>query len=129
MQRSEFGGHGYVWLMAWFTLNIAVTLFNKVDNLASIHSILKYLLISGFGFPIMLSALHMAWCTLCSWVLVIWQQRQLKSFTGKQWVSLFLFSMVFCLNITVGNAAMKFSSIAFVQILRYVAIRGFVLRV
>ncbi len=111
---------GLFWLFIWFQLNIAVALLNK-----------KLFYKSSFNFPILLSALHMLASAVCCEIFVrISISRgttstsmksvltHFKEMTPATFRTIFLFCILFSLNITFGNIAIQIVSLSLSQVLR-----------
>lgn len=93
-----------VWLGLWLLNNVAVTLLNKAA-FSSVH----------FNYPMTLSLIHM----LCSGLgCKIFYTRTTKALSWEAKKQILLFSVVFTLNIAVGNVSLKFVSVNFNQVMR-----------
>ncbi|KAJ3493315.1 hypothetical protein NMY22_g20226 [Coprinellus aureogranulatus] len=93
-----------LWLIAYFTLNLLLTLYNK---LVLIH----------FPFPYALTALHALCGSLGSFALL--QVRGVvPNPTSREWVVLVLFSFLYTLNIISSNASLRLVTVPFHQCVR-----------
>jgi hypothetical protein len=93
-----------VWLGLWLINNVAVTLLNKAA-FSSVH----------FNYPMTLSLIHM----LCSGIgCRIFYTRPVKSLSSEARKQILLFSIIFTLNIAVGNVSLKYVSVNFNQVMR-----------
>jgi len=93
-----------VWLGLWLVNNVAVTLLNKAA-FASVH----------FNYPMTLSLIHM----VCSGIgCRISYTRPVKTLSWDARKQILLFSIIFTLNIVVGNVSLKFVSVNFNQVMR-----------
>lgn len=105
------------WLLLWTVNNIGVTLLNK-SAFAKVN----------FKFPFFLSFVHMFCNTIGSKVLFSCMHKKSvtqmlgtvtqKEIQGKDRMNVFLFSVIFSLNIAVGNASLRYVSVNFNQVLR-----------
>ena len=110
-----------MWLLIWTLNNIGVTLLNK----AAFAKV-------DFRYPFFLSAIHMA-CNFLGSQYVFYTQRQNSKNSlvtkllgtinrhnldaaGRK--SILLFSIIFSLNIAIGNVSLKFVSVNFNQVMR-----------
>eukprot|EP00903_Cladosiphon_okamuranus_P019395 g17833.t1 len=95
------------WLFAWLVNNIGITMLNK-------YAFSK----ANFNYPLVTSAFHM----LCNWlgtVIYFWCSGQKKQPVMRQhWVTLIAFSVVFSLNISVGNISSAMVPVSFNQVMR-----------
>jgi hypothetical protein len=94
-----------VWLGLWLLNNVAVTLLNKAA-FASVH----------FNYPMTLSLIHM----LCSGLgcRIFYTRSSTKTLSSEARNQILLFSIIFTLNIAVGNVSLKFVSVNFNQVMR-----------
>ena len=107
-----------LWLLIWMVNNIGVTLLNKAA-FASVH----------FSYPYFLSAVHM----LCNWAgaeLLFWLNNnngdsvvtqalgdlQRQSLTRQGRYCMWGFSIIFSLNIAIGNVSLQYVSVNFNQV-------------
>jgi hypothetical protein len=112
------------WLIVWTVNNIAVTIVNK-----ALFAVLS------FPYPFALTAVHMAICSSSHCLLRInnkknkshqknngsnsnTTERPSSSLARSDQARLYLFSVLFTLNIAIGNLAMKYVSINFDQTVR-----------
>lgn len=120
-----------VWLLIWTANNIGVTLLNKTA-FATVD----------FKYPYFLSFVHMLCNTIGSVILFAItahsSERKAtladpsvstgiqsvlgvisrKKIVGKEWIYVILFSVIFSLNIAVGNASLRYVSVNFNQVMR-----------
>jgi len=114
-----------LWLLLWMCNNIGVTLLNKAA-FATVE----------FHYPYLLSAVHMA-CNTAGSYLTFWQLRreysadatqgyvhqllgsiQRKQLAGSDQLWIIGFSIIFSLNIAIGNVSLKHVSVNFNQVMR-----------
>lgn len=105
------------WLLLWTVNNIGVTLLNKTA-FAKVN----------FKFPYFLSFVHMFCNTVGSKILFACLKRGCvqnllgtitqKKIQGKDNMWIYLFSIIFSLNIAVGNASLRYVSVNFNQVMR-----------
>eukprot|EP01130_Rhizamoeba_saxonica_P011181 TRINITY_DN462_c0_g1_i1.p1 TRINITY_DN462_c0_g1~~TRINITY_DN462_c0_g1_i1.p1 ORF type:complete len:299 (+),score=31.28 TRINITY_DN462_c0_g1_i1:253-1149(+) len=100
-------GHGYIWLTIWFSLNIGLTIMNK-----------SFFAFWDFGYPVTLSSVHMLFTCVFSYVLINRVGIQRKQLNTDQNMKLVLFSLLFTMNIVVGNIGIRFVSVSLVQVIR-----------
>lgn len=111
-----------LWLLIWTLNNIGVTLLNK----AAFAKV-------DFRYPFFLSAVHMA-CNFLGSQYVFWSQsqetknmplatrflgtiqRQTLDKAGQR--SILIFSVIFSMNIAIGNVSLKYVSVNFNQVMR-----------
>jgi len=98
---------GWIWLMAWFAINIGVTLMNK-----------SFFVWDAFKFPITLSMIHMIFSCIGSTLVLKTGNYATQQLTLREQVPVILFSVLFCANIVVGNLALKFVAVSLVQVVR-----------
>jgi Triose-phosphate Transporter family len=105
-----FCSHKRFWLIVWTVNNIAVTIVNK-----ALFAVLS------FPYPFALTAVHMAICS-SSICLVnnnkVSNNSDRQPLTGPDQVRIYSFSILFTMNIAIGNLAMKHVSINFDQTVR-----------
>jgi len=114
---SKTSNNATAWLLLWTVNNIGVTLLNK-SAFAKVN----------FKFPYFLSFVHMFCNTIGSKILFASLKRECvqnllgtitqKKIQGKDNVWIFLFSIIFSLNIAVGNASLRYVSVNFNQVMR-----------
>lgn len=93
-----------VWLGLWLLNNIAVTLLNKAA-FSAVH----------FNHPMTLSLVHM----ICSGAgCKLFYTKPAKTLSPEARKSILLFSILFTLNIAVGNVSLKYVSVNFNQVMR-----------
>eukprot|EP00752_Nemacystus_decipiens_P009258 g8271.t1 len=96
-----------LWLFAWLVNNIGITMLNK-------YAFSK----ADFNYPLVTSAFHM----LCNWLgtmVYFWVSGTNQQPVPRQhWVALIAFSVVFSLNISVGNISSSMVPVAFNQVMR-----------
>lgn len=90
------------WLVVWCANNILVTIVNK-----AMFSTLS------FPYPFALTSLHMAICSLSGCFVV-----ERRTFSTRNKLKIYTFSILFTLNIAIGNVSMQYVSINFNQTLR-----------
>lgn len=105
------------WLLLWTANNIGVTLLNK-SAFAKVN----------FKYPYFLSFVHMLCNTIGSKILFAFIQQGCvknllgtitqKKIVGKDNIWIFLFSIIFSLNIAIGNASLRYVSVNFNQVMR-----------
>lgn len=105
------------WLLVWTLNNIGVTLLNK-SAFAKVD----------FKYPYFLSFVHMFCNTVGSKLLFACLKRDIvkktlgpitqKEINGKDQIKVLLFSIIFSLNIAVGNASLRYVSVNFNQVMR-----------
>eukprot|EP01084_Bolivina_argentea_P287911 494082_1 len=101
----------FIWLVVWCTNNIGVTLLNKV-------------VFSGysgkrFGYPYMLSAVHMLVGWMGTSMVFAFSGRKRKHIPKNLYRSkVLLFSVVFSLNICIGNVSLRECTVSFNQVIR-----------
>ena len=105
------------WLLVWTLNNIGVTLLNK-----------SAFAMVDFKYPYFLSFVHMLCNTIGSKILFAALKKDIvqktlgtitrKDIVGKDQVKVFLFSIIFSLNIAVGNASLRYVSVNFNQVMR-----------
>lgn len=93
-----------VWLGLWLLNNVAVTLLNKAA-FSSVH----------FNYPMTLSLVHMC-CSAAG--CRMFYTRPTKTMSWEARKQILLFSIIFTLNIAVGNVSLKFVSVNFNQVMR-----------
>lgn len=113
----ETSSSATAWLLVWTFNNIGVTLLNK-SAFAKV----------GFKYPYFLSFVHMCCNTIGSKILFASLKRGCvqnllgtitrKKISGKDNIWIFLFSIIFSLNIAVGNASLRYVSVNFNQVMR-----------
>lgn len=101
--------HRYLWLGAWFALNVGVTLMNKA-----------FFQWFGFSFPIALSLVHMVCSAIGSEVVLRTGAYETKQLSTNEHIQMLLFSLLFSSNIVVGNSALKYVPVSLVQVVRSV---------
>eukprot|EP01087_Luapelamoeba_hula_P010623 TRINITY_DN2818_c2_g1_i2.p1 TRINITY_DN2818_c2_g1~~TRINITY_DN2818_c2_g1_i2.p1 ORF type:complete len:339 (-),score=39.30 TRINITY_DN2818_c2_g1_i2:3-1019(-) len=107
---SAATARGNVWFMSWLFLNVGVTLLNK--------SVFSF---NAFNFPLTLSATHMFACGVLSWVCVRqlqWFPENKDAMKGEGATRIYLFSILFTLNIVMGNLGIQEVSVALGQVIR-----------
>lgn len=114
---SKTSSNATAWLLLWTVNNIGVTLLNK-SAFAKVN----------FKFPYFLSFVHMFCNTIGSKILFASLKRGCvqnllgtitqKKIQGKDNMWIFLFSIIFSLNIAVGNASLRYVSVNFNQVMR-----------
>lgn len=105
------------WLLLWTVNNIGVTLLNK-SAFAKVN----------FKYPYFLSFVHMLCNTIgCNILFSCIQQGCVKNLlgnitrkkiAGNDNIWIFLFSIIFSLNIAIGNASLRYVSVNFNQVMR-----------
>jgi len=100
---------GGFWLLIWLVNNIGVTLLNK----SAFQSV-------DFKYPFFLSSLHMAFNTVGSHVYHYFTSSSNKRalLPGVETTPIYLFSIVFSLNIAIGNVSLRHVSVNFNQVMR-----------
>ncbi|CAN0302869.1 unnamed protein product, partial [Ectocarpus fasciculatus] len=93
-----------LWLLAWLVNNIGITMLNK-----------QVMSFASFDYPLM-SAFHM----FCNWLgTVVYFARsgeEQQTIKRQQWPTLIMFSVVFALNISVGNKSSSMVPVTFNQV-------------
>ncbi|KAG9013686.1 UAA transporter [Tulasnella sp. JGI-2019a] len=94
-----------IWILAYFFFNMGLTLYNKT---VLVH----------FPYPYTLTALH----TFCGTIGCAWARRTgyyaPAYLTGRQKITLALFSILYTLNIAVSNLSLRLVTIPFHQVVR-----------
>jgi len=115
VQASDVAGEGGStvvrqagWLALWMLNNIGVTMLNK----AAFAQV-------DFRFPYALSTVHMA-CNVIGTqaFFALSDQQKPKQLDGSQWKMILFFSLLFSLNIAIGNVSIFVATIAFNQVFR-----------
>lgn len=104
-----FNFKGCFWLSLWFILNVSTALLNK--------AILSKV---NFKFPIILSFVHMAISTLFSFIQSLFREGYYVDSSHRKGIlsRVLLLSILFTLNIVVGNFSLNLCSLSFTQIMR-----------
>ncbi|CAN0149079.1 unnamed protein product [Pylaiella littoralis] len=93
-----------LWLLAWLANNIGITILNKYAFSEA-----------GFHYPLVTSAFHM----LCNWLgtLVFFRLSgtEQQGVMRQQWPTLIIFSVIFSLNISMGNVSSSKVPVSFNQ--------------
>ncbi|CBJ32541.1 conserved unknown protein [Ectocarpus siliculosus] len=96
-----------LWLLAWLVNNIGITMLNK-----------QVMSFASFDYPLVMSAFHM----FCNWLgTVVYFARsgeEQQTIKRQQWPTLIMFSVVFALNISVGNTSSSMVPVTFNQVMR-----------
>jgi len=92
-----------IWLIVWFGINISLTLMNK-----------KFFRDWRFPFPVTLSSIHMA----STWIFTSILPFQRKTLSLREQGTIFLFSLIFTLNIAVGNTSIHYLTVSLNQVVR-----------
>eukprot|EP00550_Attheya_septentrionalis_P009158 CAMPEP_0198285922 /NCGR_PEP_ID=MMETSP1449-20131203/5145_1 /TAXON_ID=420275 /ORGANISM="Attheya septentrionalis, Strain CCMP2084" /LENGTH=396 /DNA_ID=CAMNT_0043983535 /DNA_START=167 /DNA_END=1357 /DNA_ORIENTATION=- len=122
---SDQGNLVIIWLLIWMANNLALTILNK----ATFSTF-------DFKYPFFLSFVHMVVNYLGSECVFFWKRLQSKKhmnhsnnahelfavtrtkLNGAGRIRIFLFSLVFSLNVALGNLALRHTSVNFNQIMR-----------
>ena len=113
-----FSGAGILWLSIWFCLNVGLTLLNK-----------SLMVFWGFKFPILMSFIHQSISTFFSFIESNINKNKNKYDLSKNGISeetfertvmtrIFSLSILFTLNIVVGNMSLNYCTVAFTQVVR-----------
>ena len=96
------------WLFVWMVNNILVTILNK----AAFAKL-------DFKYPYALSTIHMV-CNIAGAQIYFLLSRSVKpkSLETSHWRSVLWFSLIFSLNIAIGNTSLRYVSVNFNQVLR-----------
>ena len=98
----------YFWLIFWFILNIVITLMNK-----AVFKIWK------FPFPITMSLVHMFFTSFFSTLYLEYNDTgTTPKIERRIYWKIFLFSILYCLNILFGNYSLFLVEVSLVQITR-----------
>lgn len=96
-----------LWLFAWLVNNIGITMLNK-------YAFSK----ADFNYPLVTSAFHM----LCNWfgtIVYFWcSGTEQQPVRRQHWCTLIAFSVVFSLNISIGNISSSMVPVSFNQVMR-----------
>jgi drug/metabolite transporter (DMT)-like permease len=96
------------WLLIWMVNNMAVTILNK-------SAFTKM----DFKYPYALSTIHMAFNLVGSQVyFAISKTKQKQLETRQHKMAIFYFSLIFSLNIAIGNTSLSYVSVSFNQVCR-----------
>lgn len=96
------------WLLVWMANNILVTMVNKAA-FAKVN----------FKYPYTLSAIHMAVNIVGAEIFFLLSRTvKPKHIEGVNRVNIFIFSVIFSLNISIGNASLRYVSVNFNQVCR-----------
>jgi drug/metabolite transporter (DMT)-like permease len=96
------------WLVVWMANNILVTITNKA-SFAKVN----------FNYPFALSTIHMAFNIVGAQIFFKFSKIKPKVIEGsKNLRSIMIFSVIFALNIAVGNASLSYVSVSFNQVCR-----------
>lgn len=103
---------GIFWLSVWFVLNVGLTLLNK-----------SLMVFYHFKFPILLSFIHQSVSTFFSFGGSLTKPSQSNEkndpkFEGTVTRKILLISIIFTLNIVMGNVSLKLCSVAITQVVR-----------
>lgn len=109
---NQAGGYSLLyqafWLIVWCANNVGVTLINKM-----LFSIVD------FPYPYALSAIHMAFNTIGAQMFFFSQRSSRpKALDTSQMKTIYLFSIIFSLNIAIGNVSIRYVSVNFNQVMR-----------
>mmetsp|Transcript_10402 Transcript_10402/g.15819 ORF Transcript_10402/g.15819 Transcript_10402/m.15819 type:complete len:329 (-) Transcript_10402:131-1117(-) len=105
--ESSYYGQGF-WLLIWMANNILVTIMNKAI-FANID----------FKYPFALSTIHMACNVIGSQIyFFVSRSSKPKQLEGSSRFPIFLLSVVFALNIAIGNTSLRWVSVNFNQVCR-----------
>ncbi|KAH9974085.1 triose-phosphate transporter family-domain-containing protein [Lactifluus volemus] len=96
------------WLVSYFVLNLALTLYNKV-------------LLASFPYPYTLTATHALFGLVGGTCLRLRAVYQQKSLWGSDYVLLVAFSVLYSINIAISNASLDLVTVPFHQIVRAAA--------
>ena len=96
------------WLLIWMVNNILVTIINKAA-FSKVH----------FNYPFALSTIHMACNIIGSQIYFKYSGNKPKVIEGKKNMKAILFfSVIFSLNIAIGNTSLSYVSVSFNQVCR-----------
>ncbi|CAN0504270.1 unnamed protein product, partial [Ectocarpus sp. 8 AP-2014] len=95
-----------LWLLAWLVNNIGITMINK-----------QVMSFASFDYPLM-SAFHMICNCLGTVVYFARSGEEQQTIKRQQWPTLIMFSVVFALNISVGNTSSSMVPVTFNQVMR-----------
>lgn len=96
------------WLLAWMLNNVLVTMINK----AAFAKV-------DFKYPFTLSAVHMACCLVGAQTYFLFSNNtKPKQLDAKDSKTIMFFSIIFSLNIAIGNVSLRWVSVNFNQIAR-----------
>jgi Triose-phosphate Transporter family len=94
------------WLLVWMANNILVTVLNK----AAFAKV-------DFKYPYALSTIHMA-CNIigCQVYFLLSRTIKPKHLEASHWRTILVFSLIFSLNIAIGNTSLRWVSVNFNQV-------------
>ena len=95
------------WLFVWMLNNVLVTLTNKAA-FAKVN----------FKYPYALSAIHMSCNIVGTQLYFAFSKTKQKQLDGKYKRSIIYFSIIFALNIAIGNTSLSYVSVNFNQVCR-----------
>jgi hypothetical protein len=95
------------WLVSYFVLNLALTLYNKV-------------LLASFPYPYTLTATHALFGLVGGTCLRLRAVYQQKSLWGSDYVLLVAFSVLYSINIAISNASLDLVTVPVSQLPRFV---------
>eukprot|EP00605_Chrysophyceae_sp_TOSAG23-4_P001915 GSChrysophyteH1.ASY1.ANO1.2113.1 assembled CDS len=101
-------GTQFFWLAAWMINNILVTIINKA-SFAKVN----------FNYPFVLSTIHMACNILGTQIyfrITKKQRKVIEGYSNKK--AILMFSVIFSLNIAIGNSSLSYVSVSFNQVCR-----------
>lgn len=97
-----------LWLVIWMANNVLVTIINK----ASFSKV-------NFNYPFLLSTIHMACNIVGAQIYFIWTKNKQSVIQGtNNHRSILIFSVIFSLNIAIGNMSLSYVSVSFNQVCR-----------
>lgn len=106
-QLGDVPGSGGLWISIWLVLNLVLTITNKA-----------FFQLWGFPFPIILSAMHVTITAILSYATSVLLGIPGKKLKSMDHLYVFLFSVLFTMNIMVGNLAVNFATVSLVQVVR-----------
>ncbi|KAJ1437729.1 triose-phosphate transporter family-domain-containing protein [Ochromonadaceae sp. CCMP2298] len=95
------------WLIVWMINNILVTMLNK----AAFAKV-------DFKYPYALSAIHMACNIIGAQLYFLFFRVKPKELDSAQYQKILLFSVIFAMNIAIGNTSLRWVSVNFNQVCR-----------
>ncbi|KAK9463377.1 triose-phosphate transporter family-domain-containing protein [Lipomyces oligophaga] len=95
----------YLWLAIYFFFNLALTLYNKA-------------VLGNFPFPYMLTFIHAACGTIGCSFFYARGAFTLSSLSDRENFTLFLFSLLYTINIAISNVSLNLVTVPFHQIVR-----------
>ncbi|KAI8073121.1 triose-phosphate transporter family-domain-containing protein [Gongronella butleri] len=96
---------GYMWLAAYFVLNLSLTLYNKA-------------ILNGFSYPWSLTAIHTLCGSVGCYLLYILGFFTPAKLNDNENMVMLMFSVLYTINIAISNVSLNLVSVAFHQVIR-----------